>query len=220
MLAFLSVLMVLALGYAYLVEGIFTAFLMCCNVTASGLVAFNFWEPVANQMESMFRGTFLQGYEDALSLVLLFTATLGALRVITNNLTNTRIEFDERVQGIGGAIFGMATGYLTAGFLACVLQTMPFQLNFMGFDARYDSQQGSMRRVLPSDRVWLAMMHYAGARPFSTGEYEPTFDQSGTFELRYARYRRFTDDGGPRAYGGELEQEMRARPSSASASSP
>jgi hypothetical protein len=220
MLAFLTILMVLALGYAYLVEGIFTAFLMCCNVMASGLVAFNFWEPMADQLESMFRGTFLQGYEDALSLVLIFTITLGLLRVITNNLANTRIEFDERAQGIGGAIFGLATGYLTAGFLACVLQTMPFQVNFMNFDARYDAQQGGLRRILPPDRVWLAVLHYAGARSFSTGENEPTFDQSGTFELRYARYRRLTEDGKVQTYGGELDQELRARPSSGGAISP
>ena len=77
MLAFLTLLMVLALGYAYFVEGIFTGFLMCCNVFISGLVAFDFWEPIADQLEPSFRGTFLQGYEDALALVLLFTVTLG-----------------------------------------------------------------------------------------------------------------------------------------------
>src|SRR6516165_4556656 len=132
MLGFLSVLMMLALGYAYLVEGVFTAFLMCCNVVGAGLVAFNFWEPLADQLEPMFRGTFLAGYEDAISLVLLFSATLGLLRVVTNNLANTRIEFDERFQFIGGALFGMATGYPTAGFLECVLQTMPFHQHFLG----------------------------------------------------------------------------------------
>jgi Colicin V production protein len=220
MLAFISILMVLALGYAYFVEGIFTAFLMCCNVFISGLVAFDFWEPIADQLEPSFRDTFLQGYEDAFALVLLFSATLGALRVLTNNLSNTRIEFDERAQGIGGAILGIMTGYLTAGFLSCVLQTMPFRTTFLGFDGRYDPQQSGLRRILPPDRAWLALMHYAGAHAFSTGDNEPTFDQSGTFELRYARYRRYPEDGAPRAYGGELEQEMRARPSTSNSFSP
>ncbi len=220
MLAFLSVLMVLALGYAYFVEGMFTAFLMCCNVFISGLVAFDFWEPIADQLEPSFRDTFLQGYEDAFALVLLFTVTLGALRLLTNNLSNTRIEFDERAQGIGGAILGLLTGYLTAGFLACVLQTMPFRTTFLGFDGRYDTQQSGLRRVLPPDRAWLALMHYAGAHSFSTGDNEPTFDQSGTFELRYARYRRYAEDAGPRVYGGELDQEMRARPSGTNAFAP
>ena len=169
MLAFLTLLMVLALGYAYFVEGIFTGFLMCCNVFISGLVAFDFWEPIADQLEPSFRGTFLQGYEDALALVLLFTVTLGALRVLTNNLSNSRIEFDERAQGIGGAILGIMTGYLTAGFLSCVLQTMPFRTTFLGFDGRYDPQQSGLHRILPPDRAWLALMHYAARTPSLPG---------------------------------------------------
>ena len=218
MLGFLSVLMMLALGYAYLVEGVFTAFLMCCNVVGAGLVAFNLWEPLADQLEPMFRGTFLAGYEDAISLVLLFSATLGLLRVVTNNLANTRIEFDERFQFIGGALFGMATGYLTAGFLVCVLQTMPFHQHFMGFDAGYDREQSGIRRILPPDRVWLALMHRAGTIAFSGGENNPTFDQAGTFEARYARFRRYKDDGSVTPYSGEFEQELRATPSSSAIS--
>jgi hypothetical protein len=212
MLGFLSVLMVLALGYAYLVEGVFTAFLMCCNVIGAGLVAFNFWEPLADLLEPSFRGTFLGGYEDGLSLVLLFSVTLAFLRLLTNNLANTRIEFDERVQTVGGAFFGVVTGYLTAGFLVCVLQTMPFHQKFLGFDAKFDPQQAGLRRVLPPDRVWLAMMSRASLVAFSNGDENPTFDQSGSFEARYARYRRYTDEGGPQSYSGELDQELRARP--------
>ena len=142
------------------------------------------------------------------------------LRVLTKICRTLESSSTSGAQGIGGAILGIMTGYLTAGFLSCVLQTMPFRTTFLGFDGRYDPQQSGLRRILPPDRAWLALMHYAGAHAFSTGDNEPTFDQSGTFELRYARYRRYPEDGAPRAYGGELDQEMHARPSTSNAFSP
>src|SRR5947209_13108531 len=115
MLGFCTIVIMLAIGYAYLTEGMFTGFLMCVNVLIAGLVAFNFWEPLAAAMASGFQGGFLAGYEDMLALAVLFCGTLGALRTLTNNLTNTRIEFHEALQAAGGAFFGMLTGYLTAG---------------------------------------------------------------------------------------------------------
>jgi len=58
------------------------------------------------------------------------------------------------------------------------------------------------RHFLPPDRVWLALMNRAGRVTFSQtpedvfgveGPVYPTFDQNGTFEIRYARHRRYTE---------------------------
>jgi hypothetical protein len=185
MLQFLTVLIMLALGYAYLVEGMFTACLMCLNVIGAGLIAFNFWEPLANLMDPA-----LGGYEDALCMVVLFCIALGGLRTLTNLLVATEVEYPTAIQRGGGALFGLVTGYLVSGFLVCMMQTLPFHQNFMYFDAKYEPD--AFRRFLPADRVWLAMMHHASAGPFSRGE--PTFDEHGSYELRYQRYRRYNDD--------------------------
>src|SRR5262249_57124072 len=119
----------------------------------------------------------------------------------------------------GGVVFGMITGYLVSGFLLCVLQTLPWHERFMFFDPTYEQGAG-LRRVLPADRVWLAMMFRAGAYAFANYEdpvnidpnspYERfyTFDKYGTFEYRYARYRRYGDDRDPVVYMHEVDQQL------------
>ena len=202
MLGFLTVLMMLVVGYAYFVEGLFTAAVMSCNLIGAGLVAFNFFEPVADQLDMLMGGT---GYEDALCLVGIFCATLALLRTLTNNLANTELEFHPAIQRFGGALFGLFTGYLAAGFLVCVMQMLPMHEHFLLFDVKVDPAQPAVRHLLPPDRVWLAMMHRAGEAGLSGGD--ETFDPHGSFELRYARYRRYKDnDEDARKYDGAFDK--------------
>jgi hypothetical protein len=208
MLAFLTVLIMIIVGYVYVNEGVFTAFLMCINVLVAGLFAFSFWESLAGAVEGVFAGSILQGYEDAICLIFLFCVALGAVRWATNTLANTEIEFPPLLLRGGSVAFGLVTGYLLAGFLVCVLQTLPWDEHFMGFELMVDPNQpgGMVRRVLPADHVWLAMMHRAGLHAFSWGPdahgQVESFDRNGTFELRYARYRRYTDNREPLPYDG------------------
>jgi hypothetical protein len=195
MLAFLTIVVMLIVAYAFFREGVLTALAMACNVVLAGLMAFNFFEPIATELGPMFEGSFLQGYEDALCLVVLFSATLGLLRWATNALANSRVTYHTVVDQGGALLVGLITGYLTAGFLVCVLQTLPWQRNFMGFEARVNPSPG-LRRVLPPDRVWLAMMHRASMTSFSS---DPTseFDPDGSFELRYEDKRRYPEAPAP-----------------------
>jgi hypothetical protein len=233
MLALLTILAMLAVAYAYQREGVFTAFTMCVNVFLAGLIAFNFWEPAADWLEGVFEGTVLLGYEDALCLIGIFTLTLGLLRLATNNLAPSELMFPLPALRGGGAFFGLVTGYFAAGFLVCVWQTLPWHVNFMAFEPNYRDNESAVRRFLPPDRVWLAAMRRAGTYTFanqldenndtedSLADKYLTFDRYGTFELRYARYRRFTESRDPLFYRGELDGEiyrhaMLARPPSPS----
>jgi hypothetical protein len=209
LLGFLTVVMMAALGYAFMAEGMFTAFVMCCNVLASGLVTFAFWEPLADLLGSSVQSTALAGYEDFVVMSALFCLTLAVLRTITNNLASTRIEFHEVLQVAGGIFFGMITGYLTAGFLVCLLQTIPWYDDFMSFRARFDRVNDSaLRRLLPPDRVWLGLMQRAAEVAFASGD-ESSFDPNGTFEMRYARYRRYPAERAPLPYYSEFDEELR-----------
>jgi hypothetical protein len=202
MLAILTVIIMLALGWVYWLEGLFTACVMVFNVLLAGLIAFNFWEPLANLVEPG-----LGGYADALCLTALFCLALGALKAITNQLSQLEIEFVPQLQRPGGALAGLVIGYLVSGFLVCMLQTLPFHEHFLYFDAKCIPDQQPLRRLLPPDRVWLAMMHQVGAGGFSAGG--PTFDPDGSFEVRYARYRRYQDDGEPHPYDGAFDPDVR-----------
>lgn len=221
MLAIITILIMLGVAYVYLGEGLFTAFTMFCGVMAAGLFTFNFWEPIANALGGAVSGTFLAGYEDALVMVFLFAAVLGGFRVIANNFAPFQVEYHALLQSLGGAFFGLLTGYLVTGFLICVLQTLPWKQEFgLGFSPE---PGGGLRQVLPPDQVYLAMMYRAGAYAFSNTEgpgtpkesdpyadqYQ-TFDKYGNFELRYARFRRYDKDGKRRTESGEFAHELAA----------
>ena len=207
MLGFFTVVIMLGVGYAYLREGMLTAFAMLINVLLAGTITFNFYEPLATLMEPTLSGSFFAGYEDMVCMIGLFALSLGILRTATNALSATMVQFPGPIQRPGAVVFGLAVGYFTAGFLICALQTLPWHQNFMSFDAETKRAGEPLRRVLPPDRVWLSLMHRAGAYPFSSQE-EPkgkesnslydkykTFDPEGLFELNYARYRRYNDQG-------------------------
>jgi uncharacterized membrane protein required for colicin V production len=214
LLGFLTILIMLITSYALMREGLLTAFTMCCNVLLAGLVAFNFWEPLADLIDPGFAGSAMHGYEDALCLFLLFFATLLLLRWATNQLANRVLELHMALQHGGGVFFGLATGYLLAGFLLCVLQTLPWHQKFMNFDPEYKASDPNamVRRFLPPDRAWLALMHQLSTGRLQWGEDRPnrpsTFDLDGNFELRYARYRRYPDEKAePRKYEGEFPEQ-------------
>jgi hypothetical protein len=220
MLAGLTIAVMLLVGLFYFHEGIFTALTMCVNVFLAGLVAFNFWEPLANRLEPSLAGTFLESYEDAICLVVLFCVALGILRMVTNNLANRVVEYPGLVQQIGGVVFGLVTGYLVAGFMVCVLQTLPLHEKFLDFDGRVSPADSTVRQLLLPDRVWLALMRRAGAYPLANQE-DPdrpsdadpedafiTFDKYGTFEIRYERYRRYGDRRDKLPYLGECDREI------------
>jgi uncharacterized membrane protein required for colicin V production len=229
LLGFLTIVIMAVVAYAYWREGLMTACTMFLNVFLAGMVAFNFWEPAADLLDPMFANNFLHGWEDFICLAVLFSFTLGILRLITNNLAHTDLEYPPGLLRGGGLFFGLATGYLVSGFLVCVFQTVPWHENFMGFDPDYDAKSSTrvIRAVLPPDRVWLGMMQRAGAYSFSNPFTAPdpdavdprspqprfygeavTFDKYSTFELRYKRHRRYSDKGDPLPDGGEFDRQV------------
>lgn len=215
MLGLFTLFMMAGVGYAHLREGLLTSLTMLCNVLIAGVITFNFFEPLADVLGPILRGMFLAGYEDLICMLGIFCISLAALRLATNTLAHVLVQFPPAVQRPGGFIVGMIVGYLTAGFLLCVLQTIPWHQNFLGFDYEYKSgPENALRHYLPPDRVWLALMHRAGAYTFANQEDEvrardssspydryKTFDQEGEFELRYARFRRHNDKGMVETYG-------------------
>src|SRR5262249_17112555 len=112
MLSFFTIVIMLIVAYAHWREGLYTACCTLINVVLAGLITFNFWEPLANILDTTFRGWFVSGYEDFVVLIVLFALTLGMLRMLTNNLCPAQIIQIGYVQQAGGALFGLVAGYL------------------------------------------------------------------------------------------------------------
>ncbi len=216
MLTTICALMILAVGYAHMREGLFTGLCMLVNVLIAGFIAFGFFEPIADRLEGTLAGGSMAGYEDFIALVALFAFSVIVLRMITNRLAPDMLDLPANAQ-YGGAVFGLISGYFITGFLFCAMQTLPWHESFLGFQPRVTNDSGP-RSLFPPDRVWLAMMRYAGAHALAWEEDDPaaptrydryrTFDRYGTFEQRYLRYRRFNDTRGPLTYERELEREL------------
>lgn len=191
MLGFFTIVIILVAVYAFWRQGVLAAFAMAVNILLAGLVAFNFFEPITNELEPMMTDSFLHGFEDSISLVALFSITLVFLRWATNALMHTVIEYGAVIQQGGAVVFGALAGYLVAGFLLCVAQTLPLDPHFMHFEAQLEPNNpgAKLRRIMPPDHVWLALMHRASMESLAWDEDAP-FDMDGSFELRYAQERR------------------------------
>jgi uncharacterized membrane protein required for colicin V production len=217
MILILTLVIMLAVAYAQYRNGLFGSCAMLVMVFLAGLVAFDFWEPIADSLDTSFQNATLAGCEDLISLGCLFAGTLFLLRLAVNYFCPDMIAEHGALQHIGAGGVGLITGYFLAGFLICALQTLPLDVHFMDFETR-ENMESAYRSFYPPDRVWLALMRHAGARPFSWKEDNPdaatfedrylTFDRHGTFELRYQRYRRTTEARGPMPYMHEFDTEL------------
>jgi len=203
MLWFLTILIMLGLAYLFLVQGLATAFMMFCNMILAGLIAFNFWEPLADLLEPLLARSIFAGHEDAICLAGIFAIAFALLRLVTNTLSGAVIELHPLAQRAGGAFLGLATGYLLSGFLVCVFQTLPWHEKFWGYEPDWQNHQSGF----PPDRVWLALMHRAGETVFARSHHA-TFDPEATFVIRYTRFRRYGDQRDPLPYNGEFDLEL------------
>jgi hypothetical protein len=138
MLILLTLAIMGAVGYAFLREGLLSSLVSIFNILLAGLFAFEFFEPLAAELDTAFSGSFLAGYEDALCLVVLFCVPLGILRLITSNLASSQIDLPAVAHQIGSVLCGLVAGYLVAGFLLVLVQTLPLNEKFLGFDATTD----------------------------------------------------------------------------------
>lgn len=193
---FLTVLLMLGVSaYALWSWGALRAFCVCCNTVLAGMVAFNFFEPAATFLDPHLESSGVGGVEDAFSLLMIFGATFVALHLVTKFLANKWPAYHPYLQRGGAAFFGLVAGYLLAGVLIVALDTLPLPASFPGFRGQVETSR--LRRLLPPDRVWLAMMHRASAGAFTRGG--ATFDADGSFEFRYQRLRRRAATPPPRA---------------------
>src|SRR4051812_13852607 len=177
MIWLICVAVILGVAYAQYRNGLFTSAAMLVQVILAGLIAFNFWEPIADMLDSSFQRSMLAGTEDLIALALLFSVAVGAMRTVTNRLAPELLDFHGYTQQIAAGVIGLVTGYLVTGFLVCAVQTLPLDEKFLGYEPRGPSgTESGLTSLFPPDRVWLALMRYAGAYPLSRREDNPEGD--------------------------------------------
>ncbi|NBR04657.1 MAG: CvpA family protein [Planctomycetes bacterium] len=202
MLFFTTFLLMLIVSYVFFQEGLFIAFCNFANMFLAFVFVAGIYEPFAEFLEINLKDIGVDGFEDAISMIGIFLVSFGALKILTMQLAPSVITYQHLVNNIGGALIGLFIGYFISGFLWCVMQTLPWQEKFLGFDVR-SSQKSSSSAFFRPDRVWLASMRKCSNGVFKT---DKVFDYTASFELRYQRYRRVSAGKvAPQFYVGDID---------------
>lgn len=94
-------------------RGLFSAMLATACTLVAGAIAFAAWEPAVY-------GLALGMSEDiawCVGLVVPFAVSLFVLRLIVDQTVKSNLDFSDTVNFVGGGLFGLVTGVITAGIL-------------------------------------------------------------------------------------------------------
>jgi hypothetical protein len=171
--AFLIILMT----YALSAEGLWGAALMFFNVLFGGLIAFNFYEPLARLIDSTGVGW---GFSDALSLLSIFCVSVMLLRMTTETLAPAMVRFPVPIYHAGRLFFALATSLVSMAILILAFHTAPVHKRIFGaIDYKYKPPFG-----LGLDHQWLGFFQYTTGEVFArygSGTRDPynTYGKSG-----------------------------------------
>lgn len=152
-------------------EGAWGAVSIFLSVVFSGLVAMDYFEPVAGLLESML-GADWASRTDFIALVGLFAAGVFALRLLSEWLVPNFIAVHARVYDACRWGFGLMTGYVTMAFLLAALHTAPLPRDFLGFTPERNNLLG----LRAPDREWLGFVQYASEKSLRSSESGRVFD--------------------------------------------
>ncbi len=177
------VIFVLGVGYAWMIRGMFNAFIHLLCAIAAGAIAFAFWEMLAIKLIELSpeRGffSFLEGISWGVALVVPFVIVFLLLRVLTDKLIPSNIRNATVIDYAGGGICGLATGVLCAGILVLGIQSMRLPTDFLGYQPLAYSEDrakgdGSLVRAdtlwIPVDQLTAMAYQQLSIGTMSTGE--------------------------------------------------
>ncbi|MFZ4576411.1 MAG: hypothetical protein ACOYN0_18660 [Phycisphaerales bacterium] len=169
-LAALALVIILLIGYTWMLRGFFSAFLHMICVFAAASIAFAVWEPIAYSL--LGQGDLLENSAWALGLGLPFAVALIPIRVIFDKLIPANVKVAPAADYAGGALCGIAAGVVSAGICVLSLGMFRVESEFLGYRALEYSSTGNIVRagglMLPADKVVEEVYKYASQRVFST----------------------------------------------------
>jgi hypothetical protein len=177
------ILLVLGLGYTWMVRGAFSSMIHLLCAVAAGAIAFSFWEMLSMILidVSPERGffSFLEGIARGVSLIFPFAALFLIFRFLTDKVVPNNIRNSRIVDYVGGGIFGLGTGVISAGILVIGIGSMRIPTNFLGYQPLWYSADraigaGALVRTdtlwIPVDKLTSAMYQHLSIGTMSSSE--------------------------------------------------
>jgi hypothetical protein len=182
-------------------EGLWGNAVLLINVITAGLLAMNFFEPVANWLEGLLP-SFTYAC-DFLALWGLFGALMLVFRLGADYLSRVKVRFLKIADQIGSIALACWIGWVMVCFTAMSLHTAPMAKNFLG--GSFQPEQRMFFGQAP-DRQWLGftqkMSKGAFARSASEADWKSekyVFDPRSEFMPKYNTRR------------GEVENQVKSK---------
>ncbi len=131
LLNILIVVFILAMGYWWWLQGLFSSFLHLLAVIIAGAMSFAVWEIVAQMLLNM--GELGAQFAWFAGLLLPFGIILIIIRVATDKIVRGNLQILHLVSSIGGAVLGVLAAALTAGIFVIALGFSPAARDMAGF---------------------------------------------------------------------------------------
>ena len=136
-------------------EGLWNNGLTLLNVVLAGMVATNYFEPVAALAdENVPKFTY---FWDFLSLWALFWITFGVLRILASTVSLHKVKFRLPVDRFGGIIAALAVCWTLICFTCMTLHTAPLSLHSFRGDFQKEPGAASFLGFHP-DQQWLGFV--------------------------------------------------------------
>ncbi|MFO1023420.1 MAG: CvpA family protein [Planctomycetales bacterium] len=136
-------------------EGLWGSVLTFFCVVISGLLAMNFFEPLASLLDAQIPAW--KGMFDYIALVGLFAGFTVGLRELCAYMSPVSIEVWPALYQGGRWAFAAATGYVTMAILLTALHTSMLPRAFLGFSP----ERRNFFEITAPDRQWLAFTQHA-----------------------------------------------------------
>jgi uncharacterized membrane protein required for colicin V production len=175
-----------AIIWAVSSQGLWGAALKFVNVMLAGLVAFNFYEPIASLLDRYVE--FMRSFSDFVCLVILFVFAFLALDLLTDRLGPTMVRFPGWLYHAGRFVFAVATAWYTVGMMLAIVETAPIHKQFLGYQWQNHALWGA-----GIDRYWLGFVQATTRDCLEWDKPPRVFDPYSDYIVRYHEHRGFGD---------------------------
>ena len=173
-------------------EGIWSNTIILVNATLAGLLAMNFFEPLAGILDDLLPG--LRFASDFVCLWSTFIVSMLVLRIATDRISQVQVRFLKIAEQFGSPGVALLAAMVVVSFTVTTFHTAPLGTTFMwgGFDPE-------RRMVLGTapDRAWLSFTHQVSAGSLHRLDVEEgaqVFDPNHQFIETYRDRRQALED--------------------------
>jgi hypothetical protein len=186
-------------------EGMWSNGLRLINLVTAALLAMNFYEPVANWLESNFGASYTYWW-DFIALWGVFALSLVILRAATDQVSRVKVKFLRVVDRVGSVVLSIVIGWIMVCFVITTLHASPMSRAFLAgsFDP---AKHGGKLLWTPIGNVAPDLQWLGFTQKVSTGAFCRSVPTDQVRKYMFDPEKRFREKYGQRRQ--ELENRIK-----------